>query len=166
MNFQQTDSPAAKPDYVQRMEAVYGAPSQRGFGSAVIYQTLQPSENLEQAALAKYRYFVGSLWERFGEEAWMSAWKQVYTRPAGAKPDIVAELRSIADPDASQSVPMILDVIESPEKALAALAAAYDDPSVVDLAVYALGDGAAMSGLLIVGRRSDGGTTYLTFLYD
>ena len=121
-------SDANKPKYVTALEAAYGAPSQAGFGSAVFFEPMVAGDDLSQAALAKYKYFTGDLWERYGEEAWMGPWKEVYTRPTGAKADIVAELRGIADPDAQNSVPMILENIEGAEKARATLAVAYDDP--------------------------------------
>jgi len=162
------DEPAAgEPAYVTTLEAAYGAPSQAGFGSAVFTEQLKASDELEKAALAKYKYFTGDLWERWGEDAWMGPWKEVYTRPTGAKADIVAELRGIADPDAANSVPMILDNIEGADKARAALAAAYDDPAVTELRVFNLGDGGAMSGILVAGRRgATGEATFLVFLLD
>jgi hypothetical protein len=156
-----------KPEYVTDLETAYGAPSQEGFGSAVFYEKLKATDDLKDAALAKYKYFTGELWERWGEDAWMGPWKEVYARKAGAKPDIVAELRGITDDDASISTPMILDSVSEAEKARVALAAAYDDPAVTELRVYNLGDGGAMSGLLVAGRRGETGeTTFLVFLYD
>lgn len=155
-----------KPEYVTNLEVSYGPPNQKGFGSAVFFERVESNAGMEQAARQKYQYFVGESWQRFGEEAWLSAWKQVYTRPAGIDHDIVTELRQIEDLDASQSTPMILDVIENAQAARQALSAAYDDLTVVDLVVYNLGDGAAMSGLLIAGRRSNGETTFLLFLMD
>jgi hypothetical protein len=97
----------------------------------------------------------------------MGPWKRVYSRGAGGSHDTVAELRSIDDPAAKQSVPMFLDGVEDAERAKAALAAAYDDPAVTELAVYNLGDGGAMSGLLIAGHRPAAGeATLLVFLMD
>ena len=160
-------SETAKSQVVASLEDAYGTPSQAGFGSAVFHEQMKAGDDLEQAALAKYRYFTGDLWERWGEEAWMSPWKEVYVRQAGAKPDIMAELRGISDPDAAISVPMILDNIDGADQARAALAAAYDDPAVTDLRVFNLGDGGAMSGLLIAGRRQGTGeATFLVFLMD
>jgi hypothetical protein len=157
----------SKPDYVTDLEAAYGAPSQAGFGSAVFHEQLAAGDDLEQAALAKYKYFVGDLWERYGEDAWMGPWKMVYTRPEDGKRDIVAELRGITDREARMSVEMILDNVDDPKKARAALSAAFDDPAVTELAVYNTGDGAAMSGLLISGRRADtSDATFLVFLMD
>ena len=156
-----------RPDYLTRLEAAYGAPSQQGFGSAVFYWNLRDTDDLTQAALAQYRTFVGKRWERFGETAWMGPWREIYRRPAGAKPDIVAELRGTADRDAQRSVPMILDVVENAEAARAALSAAVDDPAVTELRAFNLGDGEAMSGLLVAGRRgASGETTFLVFLMD
>jgi len=51
----------------------------------------------------------------------MSGWKKVYDRPSGAKVDIVAELKSIKDDDAGNSIPMILDNISEPAGGRAAL---------------------------------------------
>jgi len=156
---------ADEPAYVTALEAAYGAPSQAGFGSAVFFEPAA-GEDLAQAALEKYKYFSGEQWERWGEDAWMGPWKEVYARPVGVKPDIVSELHSIADPDAQNSVPMILDVVQGADKARVALAAAYDDPAVTELRVFNLGDGGAMSGLLVAARRDTGETTFLVFLLD
>jgi Asp/Glu/hydantoin racemase len=79
----------------------------------------------------------------------------------------VAELSGITDPDAAISAPMILDVVQDAEKARTALAAAYDDPAVTELRVFNLGDGGAMSGILVASRRAaTGDATFLVFLLD
>jgi hypothetical protein len=155
-----------QPEYARLLEAAYGAPSQAGFGSAVFFERLAAGVDLTQEARQKYQYFVGDLWQRYGEAAWMGPWREVYARPAGAQPDVVAELRGIADQDAHLSVPMILENIEMPEKARAALSAVYDDPSVADLRVFNLGDGEALSGILVAGQRMNGEATFLVFLLD
>ncbi len=158
---------AAKPAYVTDLEAAYGAPSQTGFGSAVFYEQIDAAGGLEQMALDKYQYFVGDLWARYGEAAWMGPWREVYARPPGAEPDIVAELRGIEDADAASSAPMILDVVEDAARARVALAAAFDDPAVSELRVFNLGDGEAMSGILVAGYRAGTGeATFLVFLLD
>ena len=163
----QSEFGATKLQYVADLEAAYGPPSQSAFGSAVFYESIGADHSLTNAALAKYKYFAGELWERYGEDAWMGPWKEVYTRAAAAKPDIVAELRGISDPDASISAPMILDVVQDADQARAALSAAFDDPAVTELRVFNLGDGEAMSGLLVAGRRADtADATFLVFLLD
>jgi hypothetical protein len=83
--------------YYTDLVTLYGAPSQAGFGSAVFYELIEPGSDLESIALRYYQHFVGKLWEQYGESVWMSAWKQVYVRPNGMQPDIVAELRAIGD---------------------------------------------------------------------
>ncbi|UHD18638.1 hypothetical protein [Thiocapsa bogorovii] len=150
-----------------QLEAFYGGPSQSGFGSAVFRETLHGTEDLTQAALSTYKTFVGPLWDRFGEPAWMGSWREVYVRHPGTTPDIVAELRTITDPDARLSVPLILDAIDGPDAARAALSAAFDDSAVTELRVFNLGDSAAMSGLLIAARRGVGGEAgFLIVLMD
>ena len=156
----------AKPADVTALEAVYSPPSQAGFGSAVFYEPDAAIGDLLAWALEKYKVFTGDLWDRYGEEAWLGPWRQVYWRPDGAAPDIVAELRSIDDADAAGSVEMILDNIADPAAARAALAGVYDDPAMREVVVFNLGDGAAMAGVLVAGRRTTGATVFLLFLMD
>lgn len=144
---------AGVPPYVRDLQQAYGPPSQEAFGGATFFDKPASGKPLEAAAREKYRHFVGELWARYGEDAWMGAWKQVYARPSGAKADVVAELRAIDDTDASVSVPLVLDVAENADAARAALAAAFDDEGVTDLRVFTIGDGGAMSGLIVAGRR-------------
>ncbi len=136
------------------LEAVFGGPSSEGFGSAVFSDILESDEDgdLERTALDVYRRFVGELWDRWGEDAWMAPWKQVYVRPANGRPDVVAELTGLADPSAKISVPLIVEAGPDSERTHAALASAFDDPAVTELRVYVIGDGEAMSGLLVAGR--------------
>ncbi len=43
----------------------------------------------------------------------------------------------------------------------------FDDPAVIELVVYNIGDGGAMSGILLAGRRQgSGAATFLLFLLD
>ena len=154
-----------KPEYVLQMEAVYGPPSQSGFGSAVFSEIVEKSEPLEKSAMKIYEYFVGETWDRFGEDAWLSGWKQVYSREGGTEHDIVAELNGIEDRDASLSVPMILGV-NDPDFGKFALSQAFDADNVNELKVFNLGDGGAMSGLLIASRRLNNEATFLAFLLD
>ena len=149
------------------LQAIYGQPSQAGFGSAVFHEQLPPGTALEAIALQCYQHFVGPLWEQFGADAWMSTWKQVYVRPDGIQPDIVAELGAIADPPTAYYVPILL-LAETEEhvRAQQALASVFDDPQMTDLRLYAIGDGAAMSGLLLAGCHITGDTTILISLLD
>jgi hypothetical protein len=154
------------PDYVANLQAIYGPPSQAGFGSAVFYEPLDKFDALEQMALKHYRYFVGDLWERWGEAAWMMPWKQVYRRQPGAAHQIVAEMQAIAHPDAAQSLSLVLTSGEDVEATHQALSAAYDDATVTELVIYTLGDGAAMAGVLVAGYRETGDATFLILLLD
>lgn len=86
------DSNLSQSAAVMGLQVIYGPPSQSGFGSAVFDELIEPGAALEPVALRYYQHFVGNLWEQYGETAWMSTWKQVYIRPDGIQPDIVAEL--------------------------------------------------------------------------
>ena len=158
------NSSPSPPDHTDLVK-LYGAPSQAGFGSAVFTELIEPGTNLESIALRYYQYFVGELWEQYGESAWMSSWKQIYVRPDGIQPDIVAELKAIADPVAANHVPiLLLDETDDYAKAQQALAAVFNDPQVTNLNVYAIGDGAAMSGLLLAGCRPNEMTILISLL--
>ena len=147
-------NPSPLPSNYTDLVNLYGQPSQAGFGSAVFDEIIEPGTDLEPIALRYYQHFVGKLWEQFGADAWMSTWKQVYARTGGVTPDIVAELRAIADPAAAHFVPVLL-LADTDDRAKAeqALAAVFDNSQVSDLRVYAIGDGAALSGLLVAGYR-------------
>ncbi len=152
---------------VKVLQTIYGQPSQAGFGSAVFDEQIELGTDLESIALGYYQHFVGELWERFGADAWMGVWKQVYVRPPGIQPDIVTELRAISDWSAAQFVPiLLLDETDNQAQARQALATVYDQPQVKELSVYTIGDGAAMSGLLLLGRHTTGKTTILISLLD
>lgn len=160
-------TPAAKPAYVAALEAAYGPPSQAGFGSAVFYAPGQSAGSLEATAQAQYQYFVGDLWDRYGADAWLGTWQQVYSRPPGAGRAIASELRAIDDRTTAQSVELLLDEVDDLLSAQQALSSAFDDPAVTDLSVYTIGDGAALSGILLAARRGAGGETImLIFLLD
>ena len=103
------------------------------------------------------------------------------TRPAGTTPaiatpgivtpgivttGIVNELRALPDRAAAQSAALLLDELDAPQAAQQALAAAFDNPTVTALTVYRIGDGAALSGLLIAARLTNGATLTLIFLLD
>jgi len=157
----------ARPDYVTALEQAYGAPSQAAFGSAVFYEPLPATAALEQAALAKYRFFVGPLWERYGEAAWLGPWRQLYRRSPGAAHAIVGELRALPDHTAMLVAGLLLDEVEEAAQAQAALVSAFDDPAVTELAIYQLGDGGAMNGILVAGRRqATHAAIFLIFLID
>jgi hypothetical protein len=154
------------PDDVADLQSIYGAPSQAGLGSAVFYKSAVEPQELEAIALKTYHYFVGDLWERWGEAAWMTPWQVVYQRPTEAEPQIVVELESISDANTASSVCLLLTSPEDPTATRNAMAAVYDAATVTDLMVYTIGDGAAMSGLLLGGRREWGDVTFLIFLLD
>jgi hypothetical protein len=161
-----TSSNETKPDYVLALEKAYGPPSQEGFGGAVFFEVVEMDEDLEELAKRYYQYFTGDLWQRWGEEAWMGPWKEVYTRESDAKHAIVEEIGGIQDSDAVPSVPLALGVYGNEDAAKEAISAAYDAPEVEELKVFNIGDGGAMSGLLVAGRRENGEATFLVVLMD
>ena len=148
------------------LQAVFGPPSQAGFGSAVFAEKISQPQDLEAAAKRAYRHFLGTDWAGAGEAVWMAPWQRVYARPPGLRADIVAELRGIRNPEARSSISMLLDGHDKPGAARQALSAVYDDAGMATVEVYTLGDGAALSGILIAGRARSGAATLLVFLMD
>ena len=156
-----------KLDYVIELERCYGMPSPEAFGSSVFYDTMDvPEGSLAQAALAKYKHFAGELWERYGEDNWMAEWETVYKRDRSTTRDIVAELRSISDRGARLSASLLVENNDHTTEAHAALGKAFDDSRVSELQVFKIGDGDAMSGILIASRRSNEGFIFLVSLMD
>ena len=156
----------SKPQYVIDLEAVYGLPSQEAFGSAVFFELAGEDNDLEDLAKDVYQTFVGDKWQEWGEEAWMSPWKEAYRRPDDKEHDVLAELRVIEDFLTQLQVEQILDNIEDAQKGQQALATAYDADEVTEMRAYNIGDGGAMSGLLLAGQRTNSEATFLVFLLD
>ncbi len=90
----------------------------------------------------------------------MGPWKEVYFRDDESNKDIVRELKGIQDQDARFSVPLLLEAGQDPDAIQKTLSAAFDDPAVTELKVFNIGDGEAVSGLILAARRqeSDEGT--------
>ncbi len=94
----------------------------------------------------------------------MGPWRLIHARASDR--DVVVELGGLEDPQARSSAEMLLNATEDPVSGQAALSAAFDDPSVQDLLVFSLGDGGAMSGVLVAARRTNSEATFLVFLMD
>ena len=60
----------------------------------------------------------------------------------------------------------MIDDLEDPAGARAALAAAFDGPTVADLRLYALGDGGQMAGVEVAARLADDRGLFLVLLLD
>jgi hypothetical protein len=155
---------APRPGYVEALEERFGSPNRNGFGSTVLFGTAANRDELVRLAGEAYKYFVGDLWDKWGEAAWMSAWRLVFERTTSR--GIVAELSELPDPQARSSADVILNGTEDPISSSAVLAEAFDHPAIEELIVYNIGDGGAMSGLLVAARRTNDEATFLVFLMD
>ena len=160
-----------RPEWVQELERVFGAPNQAAFGTAVFFEVLsdhiaEPDhEALEQRALAWYQFFCGGAWKKFGPDHWLGTWRIVYTRSDDSA-SVIDELSNLEDRSARSSGSAMLDGHEDSQKAKQALKQAFDAPTIDELQIYGIGDGDAMSGILIAGRRADGESAFVTFLLD
>lgn len=163
-----TASATQRPAYVSALEASYGAPSEAGFGSSVFFVPGPMDRDLEEVAKHYYQHFVGKQrWDPSAAERWLGQWREVYRRTPGAtSPGICAELRTLDDREARMQGDLILNVGENPEAARKALEQAYDSSEVADLRMYMIGDGEAMSGMMLIGVRKSGEATVLIVLMD
>jgi hypothetical protein len=151
------------PQYVTNLETIYGGPIESIPGSAVFYEVLKPEDDLSQAALKKYKRFIG---QKSRRKAYRDSWKMVYGRSMDAPRAIISELRSLNDSEARLSASLILDNIDEAEAGQRALVATFDDPKIIELTIHKMGDGEAISGLVIAGRRANGEATFLVSISD
>ena len=159
------DSPAL----VRELEGVFGAASSAAFGSSVFFECQSSSGyplSLVDASIEKYRSFCGETWARFGEEKWLSGWKELYHRLLGDTSGIVNELRSVKAQPLRSCAAMFLDENEDNDAVHRLLSKAFDGDQVKELRIFALGDGEAMTGFLIAADVNDLGQLFLAFLMD
>lgn len=140
---------------VTKLQSIYGGPEVQGMGSSVLELSVPAGESLEELAKQRYQEFCGEIWERFGPENWLAQWAEVYRRPDGQAGDIVRELRELQDQPTELAGSLLLDNIDEPETAVAALAEVFNHPSIRRLSIFRLGDGEAYSGLLIAAERTE-----------
>lgn len=158
----------SRPACVTALEAAYGAPREGGLGSSVFFVAGPGTMELEELGKAYYQRLVGKeMWDRIGGEQWLRQWGEVYRRGAElAGAGIRAELRGIGDHEARMLADLLLEVAETNEGAREALAQCFEAAAVEDLRIYKMGDGEAISGLLMVGRWENGDTVLLGMLMD
>ena len=151
---------------IEALEKVYGKPNSTGFGSAVFFDDSKQNADLASIALDVYKLFIGEKWNAETETTWMSAWKKVYERSPGNAADILSELNNIKDADAKRSVPLLTELVENAEQGKLALAAAYNHPDISQVELFSVGDGEAMSGLLLCGLFNDHSACSVICLMD
>ncbi len=153
---------------IKKLETVFGGPSDAGFGFAVFHVPAANgnSESLEAAAKRIYRQFLGESWDAAGEATWLGSWKVVFQRAGSPPPTIIDGLQSIDDPMVPASVPLLFDALQDPAAARVALTASLDDPQTRTIIVFNIGDGEAMSGLLIAGERDTLDRVFVVALMD
>lgn len=140
---------------LSELEKIYGTANSNGFGSVVFLEILPEDKSPETMALKHYRDFIGAKWTDDTEAVWLTGWKNVYLRQVGKKPDILTELDEINDQQAKLSVPLLTEIITDAEQGRKVLAAVFDHPLVTYLTVNLIGDGAALSGIIVTGVFSD-----------
>lgn len=150
----------------QQLQAVFGPAANTGFGSATFQRRGVGADGLEAAALGVYQEFLGPNWDRFGESAWKEGWRRLHLGAPSATEGVVALLARLSSESPDSSTTMIIEAHSQPDSARSALAGTFDAASIRQLAVYAIGDGAAMSGCLIAATDATGDAVFVAFLMD
>ena len=150
---------------IESLMNVYGKPSSAVFGSSVFYNTLNYTP-LESEALNNYKAFLGGQWNADTETRWKSTWKKCFERPKGTTPDILTELNGIKDADAKRSVPLLTELIDNADQGKLALAAVFNHADMTKVEVYTVGDGEALSGLLLCGLFTENTVCSVICLMD
>lgn len=157
------------PVLVRELEGLFGAANSAAFGSSIFFEPHTASGyqlDLVDASLERYRHFCGETWARFGEEKWLSGWKELYHRIPSNSTGIVSELRGITDQPIRSCAAMFLDENEDNDAVHQLLSRAFDGDGIRELRIFSLGDGEAMSGFLIASEIIDLGRLFLVFLMD
>jgi hypothetical protein len=148
------------------LERVFGKASAAGFGSAVFHGQAKPTETSASIAWEHFKSFLGPKWTPERQKAWEGGWKLLYTRPAAAEGNIMAELGSISDPEGKRAIPLLTELIEDADTAKKALTAAFNHADVRQLSMHHLGDGEAISGIMISALYNDGMACSVIALMD
>lgn len=143
------------PDRYLELEGSFGGPSSNGFGSAVFRRPLATEVELETVARGVYETFVGKMWSDFGPEVWLANFVELASRGANRGSKILDILRSLEDPTTRSAAALMLDGGTDPEASAGVLERAFDHAAISELRVFAIGDGGAMSGLIIASRDTE-----------
>ncbi len=159
------------PAWIEMLQQTFGSPSQAAFGTAVFAETTADTNassndnELETRAQAWYQYFCGPNWEKFGPRNWMGTWLRVDS-DAELDVPILQVLAQLQDWQTRQSGEQMLEGHADAATAKRVLSQAFDDPTMDVRQIYRIGDGNAMCGILIAGRRPKGESAFLAFLLD
>lgn len=154
-------------DTADRLEDVFGAESDDAFGSAVFRRAVPPGGDLASLAREVYREFVGEVWAQFGADAWLGTWSELASRDEPDGPGVLKLLEGLDDPLTRSAADVLVTGSVDADAARQALEAAFDRPGLSALKVFRIGDGDAMSGLMIAARDGEtSAATFLLFLMD
>ncbi|MEZ5766730.1 MAG: hypothetical protein R3D80_03035 [Paracoccaceae bacterium] len=108
-----------------------------------------------------------SLWDRLGADAWLAPWSLAAARAQGSAQSVVDLLDTLEDLATRSAADMLVNANPDPEAAPDALREAFDHDGISELKVFTIGDGEAMSGLLIAAQdRETSEAIVLVFLMD
>jgi hypothetical protein len=139
-----------------RLQALLGPCGPVGMGDALCREPLPAAASLDEWARAKYLVLANKNWEVFDPEAWLAPFREVHRRPRDSPGEIVEELLALHGDNIELVIENFLTNREDAAELKEALAGVFDGPTMAEVAVYAIGDGEALNGVLIVGRHRTG----------
>lgn len=152
---------------VQRLEQLFGKPSESTLGTAVFQSESTLSvEQLDGFSRSSYQHFAGAAWEAFGQENWTKPWRLLYRRSEDTAADILGELGRIEDSSTCLAASQLTENHDDPQGAQEALKGVFDSDFVQAVSIYRIGDSEAITGVLIAGLLTGGIGIALVFLMD
>jgi hypothetical protein len=139
-----------------RLQALLGPCGPVGMGDALCREPLPANRPLEAWARAKYLVLANKNWEVFEPEAWLAPFREVHRRTADSQGKIVEELLALNGNNIELVIENFLTNRDDAAELKTALSAVFDGPAMAEVVVYAIGDGEALNGVLIVGRHRTG----------
>jgi len=139
-----------------RLQALLGPCGPVGMGDSLCREPLPAAASLDEWARAKYLVLANKNWEVFDPEAWLAPFREVHRRPKDSPGEIVEELLALHGDNIELVIENFLTNREDASELKGALAAVFDGRSMAEMVIYAIGDGEALKGVLIVGRHRTG----------
>jgi hypothetical protein len=139
-----------------RLQARLGPCGPVGMGDALCREPLPADRPLEEWARAKYLVLANKNWEMFDPQAWLAQFREVHRRPAESHGPLVEELLALQGDNIELVLENFLTTRDDAAELKKALAGVFDGPTMAEVVVYAIGDGEALHGVLIVGRHRTG----------
>lgn len=153
-------------EIIEALESKFGKPNNNGFGSSVFYEISREEMNLDDIALEDYKLFMGDKWTENSTIDWMGGWQKIYDRQTDGEGNIIDKIKSITDPGARTSIPLLLEGAENATETHQPLMDAFNHTDIENVGIYKVGDGDALAGLMVTAKYNNGEACTVITLMD